>query len=303
MPNFDLFGLLGFGGTGFFATLAVLGLFWKADDAFSDELRDAFSNKLQGLKIDTEGVNWPRAFMQMFDQVFGDRHLTVRCFIRSTIASTVCYFVVLFSMLPFITVNNDIQLFKTKFEYVITMISFFPVFGITINALGDYISLLESRAIIRIISKNASIYRSMIFLFLDVIITTGIYFIMYMTAFAVISQPVLLEFLNKMLYEYLAFPTTVLPNIVIFIFPMQPYEFLIIVTYLTTLFTSVWVWVFIIGWAVVQNGSRFQIILRVLQFALPIKTKPMRAIGEVAALVTALAFIALAIFGVEFEPG
>jgi hypothetical protein len=143
----------------------------------------------------------------------------------------------------------------------------------------------------------------MIFLFLDVIITTGIYFIMYMTAFAVISQPVLLEFLNKMLYEYLAFPTTVLPNIVIFIFPMQPYEFLIIVTYLTTLFTSVWVWVFIIGWAVVQNGSRFQIILRVLQFALPIKTKPMRAIGEVAALVTALAFIALAIFGVEFEPG
>ena len=48
------------------------------------------------------------------------------------------------------------------------------------------------------------------------------------------------------------------------------------------------------------NGSRFQRILAFLQFVLPVKTKPMRAIGEVAALVTALVFIVLGILGVDF---
>ena len=85
--DFKILELLGFGGTGLATTAAVLALFWKADDAFSGELREALSKKLQGLQVDTKGVDWPQAFVRMFDRVFGKRHLTWKCFGRSCLAS------------------------------------------------------------------------------------------------------------------------------------------------------------------------------------------------------------------------
>ena len=52
----------------------------------------------------------------------------------------------------------------------------------------------------------------------------------------------------------------------------------------------------------IRNGPRFLHVLAFLQWVLSIKTKPMWAIGEVAALSTALAFVVLSIFGVDFGP-
>ena len=61
-------------------------------------------------------------------------------------------------------------------------------------------------------------------------------------------------------------------------------------------------WLFVTGWYVFRHAARFQMLLAALQWALPIKTKPMRAIGEVAALGTALAFVVLGVFEVDFGP-
>ncbi len=54
------------------------------------------------------------------------------------------------------------------------------------------------------------------------------------------------------------------------------------------------------GRDVARNAARFQKVLGALQRALPTKGKRTRAIGEVAALVTALAFVVLGIFGLDF---
>ena len=89
--DFTVLEFLGFGGTGVAMTLGVLALFWKADDAFSEEFRAALSKKLQHFEVDFEDVHWSTAFMKMFDGIFGEKHLTWRCFIRSSIASFLCF--------------------------------------------------------------------------------------------------------------------------------------------------------------------------------------------------------------------
>ena len=50
----------------------------------------------------------------------------------------------------------------------------------------------------------------------------------------------------------------------------------------STFFTSVWVWLYAGSIALIRLGAHSAPVLRVLQFALPIRTKPLRAIGTVA---------------------
>ena len=69
------------------------------------------------------------------------------------------------------------------------------------------------------------------------------------------------------------------------------------ILFYTTFMTSIWIWLSVSGWLFVKYAANFQTVLRALQFALPIKTKPMRAIGEAAALVAVFIILIVGAFG------
>lgn len=298
MPDFTLFQLLGFGGTGLATSLAVLGLFWKADDAFSNEFREALSNKLQRMKVDTSEANWPLSFARMFDRIFGDRYLSLKCFGRSCLASALA--VLLLSALNLSLYPGQYELFDAEQVLVIVFIA------VSFNFIPDYISLVETRWIVRVLTRH-NFSGAIIFAILiaDLIVTIFLFFVV--GGGFVFSLIVLVRHFAPTLYPALdlsfadlivrIYDTLILHGI--YLIPTgAPFSFGVFLY--STLFTSAWIWLFVAGWFVVRNGSRFQKVLAILQFALPIRTKPMRALGEVAALVTALTFIFLGILG--FDP-
>lgn len=293
----NLFELLGLGGTGCAVTLSVLGLFWNADKAFSEEFRLALSKQLQRLKIDTEGVNWPRAFAGVFDRIFGERHLTWICFFRSAIASAACYFIIAAVMLSLIELDPAGQSTQTKADIFYVLLVAFVLVGLTVNTLADYISLMETRYLINKMIKRPSKTFIVLALIADAVFTTAIYAIsLTLVVF------VLLDVANYIIDDIAHSTLGIDRNIVDFVLFGQKFEgffLVLIITFATTLFTSVWVWLCLLGWGFVRNAARFQTLLQALQFALPIKTSPMRAIGEIAATATALVFVALSLFSFE----
>ena len=55
-----------------------------------------------------------------------------------------------------------------------------------------------------------------------------------------------------------------------------------IIYFMTTFVTSVWLWVYVVGVFGIRTLARSQRLLNALRFALPIDTKPLRAIGTAA---------------------
>lgn len=90
--------------------------------------------------------NWARSFNTVFDAIFGERHFSLQCFARSSIASIIA------TILIYALLDNTGTL-STRTE---TFISFSSaiVAALTINAVCDYLSLLQTRYFLQIISKR-----------------------------------------------------------------------------------------------------------------------------------------------------
>lgn len=76
--------------TGFAFGGAFLGMAWKADDGISKKLKEDLSLWLMCIESEEVGKSlqrWPTHFAALFDNVFGEKHLSWRCFLRSCIAS------------------------------------------------------------------------------------------------------------------------------------------------------------------------------------------------------------------------
>jgi len=73
---------------------ALLAMAWKADDAISLKFKRDLSLWL--VRLDPAAVGqsvqrWPEHFAALFDRVFGKKHLSWRCFFRSSIASLLAF--------------------------------------------------------------------------------------------------------------------------------------------------------------------------------------------------------------------
>lgn len=116
-------------------------------------------------------VESPRWFIEAFDRIFGDRHLTWRCFLRSCVASIMAVFVM--AIVWIVLDPNAWQQYSKSFQ------SHEIFFGILIlaslfNLVPDYISLLETRWILHR-SAHVGIKKLTVLLVLDVIITGTIF--------------------------------------------------------------------------------------------------------------------------------
>jgi hypothetical protein len=92
-------------------------------------------------------VNTPEGFNYLFEAVFGRRHFSAECFVRSTLISA-----------AFLTII--LVLSMLRFGYVIrgpsTVIAIF-LFGFIVNPLGDYVALFKTRILLQRYKAGTSI--------------------------------------------------------------------------------------------------------------------------------------------------
>ncbi len=104
---------------------------------------------------------WSYHFCNLFDMLFGDEHVSWKCFIRSSIAS------LLAALLLFWLFSEDIS------NRALGDLDFWRVvlFGAAINIIPDYLSLYETRWLLQQLKYVRSFIGYLVVLFLDIVFT------------------------------------------------------------------------------------------------------------------------------------
>ncbi|WP_171182137.1 hypothetical protein, partial [Ruegeria sp. HKCCD8929] len=89
---------------------------------------------------------WSRSFISLFDAVFGSNHFSIRCFVRSTIATLIAVIVIWLLM-------GSVDVIGVRMQSELALGSVL-VIGLMINVIADYVSLLETRWLLGNMPRN-----------------------------------------------------------------------------------------------------------------------------------------------------
>jgi len=256
--------------------------FDKAEDIVKKESKDLLANLLLNLPSDKNQnmQTWLSIFLELFDKVFGEKHLSWFCFKRSSIAS-IFFFAICLSFF--------ILLFEVDIpKHPIAIILLLP-FPFLFNILIDYISLLETRCILGIISKKKSLLSKIIYSIIDILFS---YFIFCFIAM-LITKLIVLTGANFGILSYTTdnnslwnwFKATIQFEI------LKDKVLLIYAGLSTTFLTSLWIWFYLLGGVIIKilNGGFGTIGF--FQKHINIAEKPFKAIGAVLICIISVFYI------------
>ncbi len=198
--------------------------------------------------------SWVKHFNKFFDSVFGEKHFSVKCFIRSCIGSlfaVIILFGIFDGAFDFFTdgVKNSARI-ETEF-------TFYQVIGLcfTLNFIPDYLSLLQTRWVLQKMELVSSTVGKLTLMIVDLILT------------ATISALYIL-----LIIELFFDKQDALGNLIA---AFSPYS----VFFYSAFFTSVWGWLyFLTTWTVRISSTRG------LQNWLDYNKQPVMFIGAVTAI-------------------
>jgi|HubBroStandDraft_6_1064221.scaffolds.fasta_scaffold326672_1 hypothetical protein len=236
---------------------------------------------------------WPETFAKIFDRVFGRKHLSLKCFGRSCVAS----FSV--ALLAWLLTGMLFQSFTWRRELELIVLI---VVG---NALPDYISLLETRWCLRMIARTHSGILWVILVMVDFVFT----FAIAASAVVILSGPFLFVTVISNLFSFdLTTTITVLLDQLkltsgLFLRMVQsPSESWGIVRSLTrgdprytvfffpAFFTSVWLWLYAGSGFLLKAARRLDIGFDWFNRHFDIEKKPLQSIGLVAGAIVAVVY-------------
>lgn len=164
----------------------VTGLIWKLFDRIekvaTDEAKEKTNTWLHNVNPGERLHYLSDMFGNSFDSVFGEKHLSWKCFFRSGVASVLSAIAVLFFWVGLNPVEgeNFIKGFDSKM-----IITFAVVVGI-INLIPDYISLLQSRLVVKYNKDNNK--NAMILVIVDFLLTVVIATFTWVLLFFIVGQ-------------------------------------------------------------------------------------------------------------------
>lgn len=248
------------------------GIYWlfeKAEEVLNEMVVKSISAQLRGLAPGEIVKNWPDAFVKAFDAVFGKEALSWKRFWRSALASliavTICL-AVLWAFRPgeFAIVGE-----------VAEVLAFILPLAAGLNLVPDYVSLIETRWILRMMSRRNSGLEVVAWLAIDIVITALI-FAIWVTIFTFVypfeSDWTAAWFLGAVVMT-------------------GPFGLdAMSVFFFTTFFTSVWVWLFALSTFIVRGANLLGRPLKLFQRWMD-PEKPLRALGFVSSLLVTVAFL------------
>ncbi len=201
------------------------------DGRLDPTAKKAIGHWLQNAKPEERFARWPSQFVAVFDRIFGSNHLTWRCFLVSAAVSlilgTLC-FVAFVSLAYEPPVGEPAD---SSMDYIGVFLAIVVALA-SVNVLADYVSLLETRLILDIITKQPGSSTSFI-LFFDLLATIFIFSLCLVGAWFMSEGAGILYADN---YSSV-WMTVTLPAVLQYFWPA-----LLITTY----FTSVWLWLYVI---------------------------------------------------------
>jgi hypothetical protein len=268
----------------------LAGIVWKfferVESVLTDQTKLEIAVWLLGVKVGQRVEPWPDTFAKVFDRVFGTKHLSWKCFWRSCVISYVLLVLaaVIYTQVRFPSVHFMRGL---RFPGWPHMAMFF---GITLftNVLPDYLSLLESRFVLRLMTRTRSggvwtgglvvdVWLTLLIAFLPIVILSGVLSGRFdsLAVLRVAWQSILhpLDF-TRGVFGYAAQSPVV-------IFP--------------AFFTSIWLWLYAGSGFLLKAARRFDIGFDWFNRKFDIERKPLQSIGLVAGALVAVVYWAAVI--------
>lgn len=132
---------------------------WFSEKHLSSEAKDTLALWLWG----EYKATWITQFCNLFDAIFSNKHLSIRCFIRSAALSLLSV-----GILKILLDENFIHPENIELNIPIHTILFL---GVILNVIPDYISLYETRFILYQFNKVTTIKGQCYVLIIDIVIT------------------------------------------------------------------------------------------------------------------------------------
>lgn len=287
-------------GTWALVSLGLVGLFREAEHAMTPESRGAVRDWLLQRGVAPRRPNWPTTFIALFDAIFTDEHFSWTCFQRSALISVSMIIILLAAVVGLGSVPADVvrgPIWESQ-TYIPYRLLSFLVFAAGINVIVDYLSLLETRAVLSWMSTSDRTAAHLGYIGLDFLLT-GLIFV----GFLFLAQPVLYP-----LYQ----PPTAPPLFTIdgamrVIASMKDALTAIVrasiyadrppvVMVYSTLFTSVWIWLY------AGTGLLLRFVYPVLQGLdalknhFDVEARPVHSMGLLLAVVVSGIFAVLSPF-------
>jgi hypothetical protein len=282
----------------------LAGIVWKffdkVDEKLNDDTKLEIAIWLVGRKsLKHKAQNWPIAFLATFDRLFTKNHFTLRCFFRSALSSLLflAFVLILDTLLPF---GRSLLLVSIEHSDFIPFWQAVLPFLIITNVFPDYISLLETRLLLRIMARSQKTVVHVMLLVADAAVTI---FTLSVSSVLGTSLKSALLFIYENPIEH---PWSVLWQIskgLLLHFPRFYSGFIsdafnsenrLLYVY-AGCFTSIWLWLYALSGFLLKAAHQFDIGFQWFNRRFDIEKKPLSSIGLVAGALVALVYWAAVI--------
>ncbi|PSQ96467.1 MAG: hypothetical protein BRD55_06450 [Bacteroidetes bacterium SW_9_63_38] len=285
--------VLAFFGTWVAVCVGVVGLFREGEKVMSTESRAAVSDWLLQEHFAERHSNWPGTFVALFDALFTRKHLSWTCFRRSAFTSVVVMSILFagfagFGLITLPTTLSDLA--------EIALLLGFPV---ALNIVIDYTSLFETRWVLGQMSMTDHTAKHVGYLGLDLFLT-GLCVILPVSVLQIFGLGVMTEFsamttafwyqLGSALLNMMELFLTITPE------GLGEIPRVMSIMLFSTLFTSIWVWLYAVAGGVLRV---FQPVLESLDWLkrhLNVESRPLHVMGMLLALLISIGFAVTAPF-------
>ena len=288
---------LGIISTGLAVGGAFLAMGWKADGLISKQASNDLSSYLLNPKREQSiktAYLWPQVFIEFFDLIFGKKHLSFKCFFRSSIATFIAA-IICGAVLLILHENSLVEGQENFFlSFISNEIPELLLAVFIFNVFPDYISLLETRIVIGKIKKTKSTIVQCIWVVFDIVATYFIFMIAMVIATNFIFYGEFFDLFENNILPIVMVISSDFVSLPSFLFefatkpvPWGEWSFLAILVW-TTFFTSAWVWLYVASQIVTRLVSPLRKSVRFILYILPVDTKPLQSVCTVMAVLSCL---------------
>ena len=143
-----------------------------ADKLLRESSKRDIGRWLNGIDIPPSVSKWPRTVNDLFDRVFGRKHLSWRCFFMSVAISigSVVVMTILFFLLDHERFTHP-PVYTNAVKTFVLLIGY----GVIFNLIPDFLSLLETRYVLRWMSRVQSAGLVVLLMLVDLLATLAIF--------------------------------------------------------------------------------------------------------------------------------
>jgi hypothetical protein len=297
----DITQILGTGSVPVVVAGSVLGVFELGERLASQRAKDALSRWLLTFDVRQAGA-LPDGTRELFDRLFGKRHFSLKCFIRSVMFSlgAMAFLGILMFLIYPKGVLSEIAVITSEIIVVLAV-----ALRLLWSIIIDYISLFKTRIILRTLTqlqRESKVLESAVlvmdYLFYLILFAIGelatmmggFYIVTTLQSESYWPMPpeMLAEVLEAWFKSYLTlFPIDLVEDPVSAIF------------FWAGLAPSLWMWLYVAALFVTRALLRSERIVNWLRWCLDVEKNPFRSIGAVAGALTFIVSVALILVSAE----